>query len=92
MFTWTLVGGLAWADSFDLNDDLAVPLTGAEVAIEPDFDEVRDDLEAVVWSAEALSLWATPLSTSCLTQAAVTSISAARSQGPRCRRLYTFRI
>ena len=40
-----VVGGLAWADTFDISDDLVLPLAGIQQAIEPD---LLDDLSEIL--------------------------------------------
>ncbi len=51
---WLLVAGLAWADSFDLTDDVGIPFFSAGVIVDSDGDEVREKLEAA-WASGVLS-------------------------------------
>lgn len=39
---WVLVGGLAWADSFDLTDDIGMRHASAGALVDLDDDEVRE--------------------------------------------------
>jgi hypothetical protein len=41
---WLLTGGLAFADSFDLTDELQHALVDRTCALETDLDEVRESL------------------------------------------------
>jgi hypothetical protein len=41
---WLLTGGLAFADSFDLTDELQQALVDRACALETDLDEVRESL------------------------------------------------
>ena len=46
---WLVVGGLAWADTLDLTDDLVLPLAGIQQAVEPDpLDDFREILKPVL--------------------------------------------
>jgi hypothetical protein len=44
---WLLTGGLAFADSFDLTDELQHALVDRTCALETDLDEVRESLGEV---------------------------------------------
>ena len=44
---WLLTGGLAFADSFDLTDELQHTLVDRTCALETDLDEVRESLSDV---------------------------------------------
>ena len=46
---WLLTGGLAFADSFDLTDELQHALADRTCALETDLDEVRESLTEVVF-------------------------------------------
>ncbi|MCX5720694.1 MAG: hypothetical protein NT179_01515 [Nitrospirae bacterium] len=89
---WVLVGGLAWADSFDLTDDIGIPHATAGVIVDVDGDEVRGKLDAAMLVGGAcaeriLSLTlpqSFPLLRSCL--------FVAPSQDPLHQRFCTFRI
>jgi hypothetical protein len=48
---WLWVGTLAWADTLDLTDELAWPVTELQQVIEPDPDEARATMQYLeqVW-------------------------------------------
>ena len=50
LLAWLVVGGLAWADTLDLTDDLGLPLAGGiQQAVEPDsLDDFREILKPVL--------------------------------------------
>jgi hypothetical protein len=49
LVAWLVVGGLAWADTLDLSDDLVLPLAGIQLAVEPDpLDDFREILNPVL--------------------------------------------
>ena len=53
---WLWVGTLAWADTLDLTDELAWPITELQQVIESDLDEAKD-----AWQVPAtLSVQSTP--------------------------------
>lgn len=58
---WVLVGGLAWADSFDLSDDVGIPHASAGVIVDSNGDEVREKLNAVVRTGGSFSGYLPPL-------------------------------
>ena len=64
LLAWLFVGGLAWADTLDLSDDIVSPLTGIQQAIEADtLDDVRGVLGSVILESPQVVLVAeTPLS------------------------------
>ncbi|HXX73656.1 MAG TPA: hypothetical protein VEI50_00835 [Nitrospiraceae bacterium] len=64
LVVWLAVGGLAWADTLDLSDDLVLPLVGIQLAVEPDpLDDFREILNPVLLDSAAGGLVPeTPLS------------------------------
>jgi hypothetical protein len=57
LIAWLVVGGVAWADTLDLSDDLIVPLAGIQQALEPDtFEDLKASLNSVTLSAPQLEL------------------------------------
>lgn len=57
LVAWLVVGGLAWADTLDLSDDLMLPLAGIQQAVEPDpLDDFREILRPVLLDAALGSL------------------------------------
>lgn len=89
---WLLVGGLAWADSFDLADDVGRPHVSSGVIIDSDGDEVREKLDAIVRTGGLLSGQMPPLKMPQLLQVLFSSLFVAQSQDPLYQRFCSFRI
>jgi hypothetical protein len=89
---WVLVGGLAWADSFDLTDDVGIPHTSAGVLVDSDGDEVREKLDTAVRTGGSLSGHMSPLTMPQLLPVLFSRLVVARSQDPLYQRLCSFRI
>jgi hypothetical protein len=89
---WILVGGLAWADSIDLSDDVGMPHASSGVIVDPDGDEVREKLDAAVRTTESLSGQMPPLTMPQLSQVLFSNPFVARSQNPLYQRLCSLRI
>lgn len=89
---WVLVGGLAWADSFDLTDDLGVPHASGGVIVDSDGDEVREKLDAAVRTTEFLSGQMPQLSMAQLLPGLFLSLFVSKSQDPLYQRLCSLRI
>lgn len=87
-----LVGGLAWADSFDLTDDVGVPQTSAGVIVDSDGDEVREKLDATVRTGGFLSGHMPPLTKPQLLPMLFSRLLVARSHEPLYQRFCSFRI
>lgn len=57
LIAWLVVGGVAWADSLDLSDDLVLPLAGIQQALEPDaLEDYKNSLNSVTFDAPQVSL------------------------------------
>lgn len=54
LLTWVVVAGLSWADLVGVQAEPTGALVDAQVATEPDLDELRDDGTAISLTAEAL--------------------------------------
>ncbi|MCX5724168.1 MAG: hypothetical protein NTX84_06570 [Nitrospirae bacterium] len=89
---WVLVGGLAWADSFDLTDDVGIPYASAGVLVESDGDEVRVKLEHAIRTAVALLGHQSPETRPQLLPTLSLMRSVAQSQDPLYQRLRTLRL
>ncbi|MDE3051902.1 MAG: hypothetical protein KGJ48_18630 [Nitrospirota bacterium] len=89
---WMLVGGLAWADSFDLTDDVGIPHTSAAVIVDSDGDEGRVKFDPVVRTSGSLSGQMPPLTMPQLLPMLFSRLLVARSQDPLYQRLCSFRI
>ena len=89
---WLLVGGLAWADSFDLTDDVGIPHTSAGVIVDSDGDEVREQLDAAVRTGDSLSGHMPPLTMPQLLPVLFTSLFVVQPQAPLYQRLCALRI
>ena len=89
---WVLVGGLAWADSFDLTDDIGIPHVSSGVIVDSDGDEVREKLDAAVRTAESPSEHMPPLTMPQLLPALFSGLFVAQSEDPLYQRLCSFRI
>ena len=86
-----LVGGLAWADSFDLTDDVGILHTSPGVILDSDGDEVRENLDAVVLTGVFLSGRMPPPMPQLL-PVMFSSLCIAPSQNPLYERFCSFRI
>lgn len=89
---WVLVGGLAWADSFDLSDDVGIPHTSAGVIVDSDGDEVREKLDAVVRTGGSFSGYLPPLTVPRLQPMLASSLFMAPLHDPLYQRFCSFRI
>lgn len=89
---WVLVGGLAWADSFDLTDDVGIPHTSAGVIADSDGDELREKLDAAVLTGGFLSGHMPPLTMPQLLPVLFSRLFIAQSQDPLYQRFCSFRI
>jgi hypothetical protein len=89
---WVLVGGLAWADSFDLTDDVGIPHASAGVVVDSDGDEASEKLGAVVRTSGSLSGQMSPLAMPLLLPVLFSSLLVAQSQDPLYQRLCSLRI
>jgi len=57
LIAWLVVGGVAWADTLDLSDDLVLPLAGIQQGLEPDaFEDLKASPTSVTFSAPQLGL------------------------------------
>ncbi len=89
---WFLVGGVAWTDLCDLNDELQPLPTGMTQVIEPDVDEIKhgaveaDPFSRLPGQAPALVPLRRPPS------AVSTQALSKRSECPLYQRLSTYRI
>lgn len=54
LLTWVVVAGLSWADLIGPQAEPTGALVDAQVATEPDLDELRDDGTAISLTAEEL--------------------------------------
>ncbi|ODT44436.1 MAG: hypothetical protein ABS70_05515 [Nitrospira sp. SCN 59-13] len=54
LLTWVVVAGLSWADLVGAQIEPAGALVDAQVATEPDLDELRDDGAPISLTAEEL--------------------------------------
>ncbi|MCW5800317.1 MAG: hypothetical protein KIT40_17620 [Nitrospira sp.] len=54
LLTWVVVAGLSWADLVASQAEPTGALVDAQVATEPDLDELRDDGTAIVLTEEEL--------------------------------------
>lgn len=89
---WFLVGGFAWADSCDLNDELVSPMAGMAQAIEPDVDEVKHDVLEIVSTASLLRQATALLPSRRPTSAVSVQAVSKTSDCPLYQRLSTYRI
>lgn len=89
---WILVGGLAWADSFDLTDDVGIPRACAGVMIDADEDEVREKLDQAIRTAGSLFEHLPPATLSHLLPALSSRQSVAPSRDPLYQRLRMLRL
>ena len=89
---WVLVGGLAWADSFDLTDDIGIPHASAGVIVDVDDDEVREKLDAAILVGGALAERILPLTLPQSFSLLRSRLFVAPSQDPLHQRFCTFRI
>lgn len=88
---WLLVAGLAWADSFDLTDDVGIPFVSAGVIVDSDGDEVREKLEAH-WASGVLSGHVPPTARPHLLAKLSPRFSLEPSHIPGYQQLCSFRI
>ena len=86
---WVLVGGLAWADSFDLTDDVGV--VHASAIVDSDGDEAYEKL-GIVRTGGFLSDQISPLTMPQLLPVLFPSLLVAQSQYPLFQRLCSLRI
>jgi hypothetical protein len=89
---WVLVGGLAWADSFDLTDDVGIPHASAGAVVDSDGDETSEKLAAVVRASGSLFGQMSPLTMPLLLPVPFSSLLVAQSQDPLYQRLCSLRI
>lgn len=89
---WVLIGGLAWADSFDLTDNVGIPHASAGAVVDSDGDEASEKLSAVVRAGGSLSGQMCPLTMPQLLPVLFSSLLVAQSQDPLYQRLCSFRI
>jgi hypothetical protein len=89
---WVLVGGLAWADSFDLTDDVGIPHASAGAVVDSDGDETSEKLGAVVRASGSLFGQMSPLTMPQLLPVPFSSLLVAQSQDPLYQRLCSLRI
>lgn len=89
---WVLVGGLAWADSFDLTDDIGVPHASTGVIVDSDGDEVREKLDAANRTDASISGNLPPLTMPQLLPLLFSCPFVASSHNPLYQRFCTFRI
>ncbi len=89
---WVLVGGLVWADFFDLTDDVGIPRTNASVIVDSDSDEVREKLDAAVRTGGSLPGQMPSLTMPQLLPVLFSSLFVAQSQDSLYQRLCSFRI
>ena len=88
---WLLVAGLAWADSFDLTDDVGIPFVSAGVIVDSDGDEVREKLEAA-WASGVLSEHMPPTARPHLLVGLIPRFALEPSHIPLFEQLCSFRI
>ena len=88
---WLLVAGLAWADSFDLTDDVGIPFVSAGVIVDSDGDEVREKLEAD-WTSGVLSGHMPPTARPHLLVGLIPRLFLEPSHIPLYQQLCSFRI
>ena len=89
---WVLVGGLAWADSFDLTDDVGIPHASPGAVVDSDGDETSEKLAAVVRTSGSLFGQMSPLTMPQLLPVLSSSLLVAQSQDPLYQRLCSLRI
>lgn len=89
---WVLVGGLAWADSFDLADDVGIPHASAGVMADSDGDEIRGKLDIAIRTAGSLLGHQSPEMRSQLLPTLSSMRSVVQSQDPLYQRLRTLRL
>ncbi len=89
---WFLVGGVAWVDSCDLNDEPASPLAGTAQAVEFDVDEVKDDVLEIALTPGLLGQAAALLTSRRLSSAVSSEAVSNTSDCPLYQRLSTYRI
>lgn len=89
---WVLVGGLAWADSFDLTDDIGMRHASAGALVDLDDDEVREKLDAAMLAGWACADRILPLSLPQSRSMLRSTGFVAPSQDPLHQRFCTFRI
>lgn len=88
---WLLVAGLAWADSFDLTDDVGVPFVSAGVIVDSDGDEVREKL-ATAWTSGVLSEHMPTTARPHIVAGLIARLSLEPSHIPLYQQLCSFRI
>lgn len=88
---WLLVAGLAWADSFDLTDDVGIPFVSAGVIVDSDGDEVREKL-AAAWASGVLSEHMPPPARPHLTTGLIARLHLEPPHIPLYQQLCSFRI
>jgi hypothetical protein len=86
---WVLVGGLAWADSFDLTDDVGI--AHASAIVDSEGDEAHEKL-GIVRTGGFLSVQISPLTMSLLLPVLFPRLLVAQSQDPLFQRLCSLRI
>lgn len=88
---WLLVARLAWADSFDLTDDVGIPFVSAGVIVDSDGDEVREKLEAA-WTSGVLSEHMPPAARPHIVAGLIARLFLEPSHIPLYQQLCSFRI
>ena len=88
---WLLVAGLAWADSFDLTDDVEIPFVSASVIVNSDGDEVREKL-ATVWTSGVLLDHMPPTARPHIVAGLIARLCLEPSHMPLYQQLCSFRI
>ena len=86
---WVLVGGLAWADSFDLTDDVGV--AHASAIVDSDGDEAHEKL-GIVRTGGFPPVQISPQRMTQLLPQLFPSLLVAQSQDPLFQRLCSLRI
>jgi hypothetical protein len=89
---WFFVGGVAWMDSCDLNDEPASPLAGMAQAVESDVDEVKYDILEIALTPGLLGQAADLVTSQRLSSAVSSEAGSNTSDCPLYQRLSTYRI
>ena len=92
LLAWLFVGGVAWADTLDLSDDISSPLAGIQQAIEPDDPA---DLKAVPLSVvdhAVVEGTLLPEDTPCLASTSTFQLPQSSSHVPLYQILCVYRI
>jgi hypothetical protein len=89
------MAGLAWADTIDLTDEMAVgssPLKVLQQALETDLDDIRQILGAVVFSIEILWVAGPEISDDWTFISPWSGLPLRSPRAPLYQRLSTYRI